>query len=144
LYWERGFEPDRRSGQEIFGHRRQSHGFATDVTKRADVEALIQAPRRFRAALMCSSTTPFMPIAPIEALKVLMGPADCVNIKGFSMELPLHSPCKSRRAVTSSTWLPVFGIKMSPRRTVYCAARPRAALTEGLRMNCTPKISAAR
>jgi len=44
--------------QEISASGGKAIGFATDVTKRAEVEALIQGPSTVSAVSMCSSITP--------------------------------------------------------------------------------------
>jgi hypothetical protein len=44
--------------QEISATGGKAIGFATDVTKRAEVEALIQGPSTVSAASMCSLITP--------------------------------------------------------------------------------------
>jgi len=55
--------------QEISAAGGKAIGFATDVTKRAEVEALIQGPSAVSAASMCSSITRHYAHRTIEALK---------------------------------------------------------------------------
>ena len=102
--------------QEISAAGGKAIGFATDVTKRAEVEALIQrAVDSFGRVDVLVNNAGIMPIAPIEALKVDEWDRQLdVNIKDFSMGLPvLCLTCRSRRAATSSTWLRFSGSKCS-------------------------------
>jgi NADP-dependent 3-hydroxy acid dehydrogenase YdfG len=105
--------------QEISATGGKAIGFATDVTKRAEVEALIQgAVDGFGRVDVLLNNAGIMPIAPIEALKVDEWDRQIdVNIKGLLYGV-------------------VFGIKMfAPGGTVYCATKAAVrALTEGLRM----------
>ncbi len=114
-------------------------GFATDVTKRAEVEALIQrAVDGFGRVDVLLNNAGIMPIAPIEVLKVdewdrLID----VNLKGLlygvAAALPHMQKQKSGHIINMAS---VFGIKMfAPGGTVYCATKAAVrALTEGLRM----------
>jgi NADP-dependent 3-hydroxy acid dehydrogenase YdfG len=98
---------------------------AVDVTKRAQVEALI------------------MPIAPIDALKVEEWDRMIdVNLKGtlhgVAAVLPIMQNQKSGHIINLAS---VFGIKVfAPGGTVYCATKSAVrALTEGLRMELHSK-----
>jgi NADP-dependent 3-hydroxy acid dehydrogenase YdfG len=62
--------------QEISASGGKAIGFATDVTTRAEVEALIQkAVDNFGRLDVLLNNAGIMPIAPIEALKVMNGTA---------------------------------------------------------------------
>jgi len=125
--------------QEISAAGGKAIGFATDVTKRAEVEALIQrAVDGFGRVDVLLNNAGIMPIAPIEALKVdewdrLVD----VNIKGLlygvAAALPHMQKQKSGHIINIAS---VFGIKIfAPGGTVYCATKAAGrALTEGLRM----------
>src|ERR1700689_3724774 len=114
-------------------------GFACDVTKRAEVEALIQkAVDNFGRVDVIVNNAGIMPIAPIEALKVEEWDRQIdVNIKGLlygvAAVLPHMQKQKSGHIINITS---VFGIKMfAPGGTVYCATKAAGrALTEGLRM----------
>src|ERR1700736_2900384 len=71
--------------QEISASGGKAIGFATDVTKRAEVEALIQgAVNGFGRVDVLLNNAGIMPIAPIEALKVDEWDRQIdVNIKGL-------------------------------------------------------------
>jgi NADP-dependent 3-hydroxy acid dehydrogenase YdfG len=117
--------------QEISATGGKAIGFATDVTKRAEVEALIQgAVDGFGRVDVLINNAGIMPIAPIEALKVEEWDRQIdVKFKGFYMALPLPClTCRSKRAVTSLTSLPFSGLKCSLRVERFIARpRPRAA-----------------
>jgi len=109
------------------------------VTKRAEVEALIQkAVDSFSRVDVIVNNAGIMPIAPIEALKVDEWDRQIdVNIKGLlygiAAALPHMQKQKSGHIINIAS---VFGIKMfAPGGTVYCATKAAVrALTEGLRM----------
>ncbi len=125
--------------QEISASGGKAIGFATDVTKRAEVEALIQgAVDGFGRVDVLINNAGIMPIAPIEALKVDEWDRQIdVNIKGLlygvAAALPHMQKQKSGHIINMAS---VFGIKMfAPGGTVYCATKAAVrALTEGLRM----------
>src|SRR6202163_1776572 len=125
--------------QEISAAGGKAIGFATDVTKRAEVEALIQkAVDSFGHVDVLVNNAGIMPIAPIEALKVDEWDRQIdVNIKGLlygiGAALPHMQKQKSGHIINMAS---VFGIKMfAPGGTVYCATKAAVrALTEGLRM----------
>src|ERR1700694_3300968 len=112
---------------------------ASDVTKRADVEALIQeAVDGFGRVDVLLNNAGIMPIAPIEALKVDEWDRQIdVNIRGLlygvAAALPHMQKQKSGHIINITS---VFGIKMfAPGGTVYCATKAAVrALTEGLRI----------
>ena len=125
--------------QEISATGGKAIGFATDVTKRAEVEALIQgAVDGFGRVDVLINNAGIMPIAPIEALMVDEWDRQIdVNIKGLlygvAAALPHMLKQKSGHIINIAS---VFGIKMfAPCGTVYCATKSAGrALTEGLRM----------
>jgi NADP-dependent 3-hydroxy acid dehydrogenase YdfG len=125
--------------QEITAAGGKAIGFVTDVTKRAEVEALIQgAVDGFGRVDVLVNNAGIMPIAPIEALKADEWDRQIdVNIKGLlygvAAALPHMQRQKSGHIINMAS---VFGIKMfAPGGTVYCATKAAVrALTEGLRM----------
>jgi NADP-dependent 3-hydroxy acid dehydrogenase YdfG len=125
--------------KEISAAGGKAIGFATDVTKRAEVEALIQrAVDNFGRVDVIVNNAGIMPIAPIEALKVDEWDRQIdVNIKGLlygvAAALPHMQKQKAGHIINIAS---VFGIKMfAPGGTVYCATKAAVrALTEGLRM----------
>jgi NADP-dependent 3-hydroxy acid dehydrogenase YdfG len=125
--------------QEISASGGKAIGFATDVTKRAEVEALIQrAVDDFGRIDVLLNNAGIVPIAPIEALRVEEWDRQIdVNIKGVlygvAAVLPHMQKQKSGHIINLAS---VFGIKVfAPGGTVYCATKSAVrALTEGLRM----------
>jgi NADP-dependent 3-hydroxy acid dehydrogenase YdfG len=113
--------------------------FAADVTKRAEVEALIQgAVDSFGHVDVMVNNAGIMPIAPMAALKVEEWDRMIdVNIKGLlyavAAVLPIMQKQKQGHIINMAS---VFGIKVfAPGATVYCATKSAVrALTEGLRM----------
>src|SRR3979490_2689500 len=110
--------------QEISASGGKAIGFATDVTKRAEVEALIQgAVDGFGRVDVLINNAGIMPIAPIEALKVDEWERQIdVNIKGLlygvAAALP-HMQDQQEDFLINIT--SVFGIKVfAPGGTVYC------------------------
>src|SRR2546429_8635300 len=130
--------------QEISASGGKAIGFATDVTKRAEVEALIQgAVDGFGRVDVLLNNAGIMPIAPIEALKVEEWDRTIdVNLKGLlygvAAVLPHMLKQKSGHIINLAS---VFGIKVfAPGGTVYCATKSAVrALTEGLRMEVHSK-----
>jgi NADP-dependent 3-hydroxy acid dehydrogenase YdfG len=125
--------------QEISASGGKAIGFATDVTNRAEVEALIKrAADSFGRVDVLVNNAGIMPIAPISALKAEEWDRQIdVNIKGLlygvAAALPHMQKQKSGHIINMAS---VFGIKMfAPGGTVYCATKAAVrALTEGLRM----------
>jgi NADP-dependent 3-hydroxy acid dehydrogenase YdfG len=125
--------------KEISANGGKAIGLATDVTKRAEVEALIQrAVEGFGHVDVLIDNAGIMPIAPIEALKVDEWDRQIdVNVKGLlygvAAALPHMQKQKSGHIINIAS---VFGIKVfAPGGTVYCATKAAVrALTEGLRM----------
>jgi NADP-dependent 3-hydroxy acid dehydrogenase YdfG len=124
--------------KEISATGGKAIGFATDVTKRAEVEALIQrAVDGFGRVDVLINNAGIMPIAPIEALKVDEWDRQIdVNIKGLLYGVAAALPHMQKQKSHIINMASVFGIKMfAPGGTVYCATKAAVrALTEGLRM----------
>jgi NADP-dependent 3-hydroxy acid dehydrogenase YdfG len=121
--------------KEISAAGGRAAGFAVDVTKRAEVEALIKgAVDSFGRVDVLVNNAGIMPIAPINLLKVEEWD---LNIKGVlygvAAVLPQNAKQKSGHIINLAS---VFGIKVfAPGGTVYCATKAAVrALTEGLRM----------
>src|ERR1700722_17802044 len=100
--------------KEISATGGKAIGFATDVTKRAEVEALIQkAVDNFGRVDVIVNNAGIMPIAPIEALKVDEWDRQIdVNIKGLlygvAAALPHMQKQKTGHIINMAS---VFGIK---------------------------------
>src|SRR5438477_6710375 len=117
---------------------------AVDVTKRAEVEALIKAAvDTFGRVDVMVNDAGIMAIAPMEALKVEEWDRMIdVNIKGLlygvGAVLPQMLKQKSGHIINLAS---VFGIKVfAPGGTVYCATKSAVrALTEGLRIELHSK-----
>jgi len=105
--------------QDISATGAKAIGFACDVTKRAEVEALIQkAVDNFGRVDVILNNAGIMPIAPIEALKVDEWDRQIdVNIKGLlygvAAALPHMQKQKTGHIINMAS---VFGIKVFPRR----------------------------
>jgi NADP-dependent 3-hydroxy acid dehydrogenase YdfG len=125
--------------QEIAAAGGTAIGFAADVTKRADVEALIQgAVDRFGRVDVLVNNAGIMAIAPIQLLKVEEWDRQIdVNIRGVlygvAAALPHMQKQQSGHIINLAS---VTGIKVfAPGGTVYSATKFAVrALTEGLRM----------
>ena len=125
--------------QEISVAGGTATGFAADVTKRADVEALIQgAVDRFGRVDVLVNNAGIMAIAPIQLLKVEEWDRQIdVNIRGVlygvAAALPHMQKQQSGHIINLAS---VTGIKVfAPGGTVYSATKFAVrALTEGLRM----------
>src|SRR5882724_2602151 len=125
--------------KEISAEGGKAIGFTVDVTKRAEVEALIKgAVDRFGRVDIVVNNAGIMPIAPIEALKVDEWDRQIdVNIKGVlygvAAVLPQMQKQKSGHIINVAS---VIGIKVfAPGGVVYGATKSAVrVLTEGLRM----------
>ena len=114
-------------------------GFRTDVTKREDVEALVQgALAEYGRVDVILNNAGLMPIAPTSALKVdEWDRMNDVNIKGVlygvAAALPVMQKQKQGHIINMAS---VLGIKVfAPGGTVYSATKFAVrALTEGLRI----------
>lgn len=145
----------RRGAKVVLGARRQDRlnrivkdisaaggtaiGFAADVTRRADVEALVKgAVASFGRVDVMVNNAGVMPLAPIQLLKVDEWDRQIdVNIKGVlygvAAALPHMEKQKGGHIINLAS---VFGIKVfAPGGTVYCATKAAlGSLTEGLRV----------
>jgi NADP-dependent 3-hydroxy acid dehydrogenase YdfG len=145
----------RRGAKVVLGARRQDRlnkivkdisaaggtaiSFAADVTRRADVEALVKgAVASFGRVDVIVNNAGVMPLAPIQVLKVDEWDRQIdVNIKGVlygvAAALPHMETQKSGHIINLAS---VFGIKVfAPGGTVYCATKAAVrSLTEGLRV----------
>jgi NADP-dependent 3-hydroxy acid dehydrogenase YdfG len=125
--------------KEISAAGGEAIGFVVDVTKRTEVEALIQgAVDSFDRIDVIVNNAGIMPLAPVEALKVEEWDRQIdVNIKGVlygvAAVLPHMQRQKNGHIINIAS---VFGIKVfAPGGTVYCATKSAVrALTEGLRI----------
>jgi NADP-dependent 3-hydroxy acid dehydrogenase YdfG len=125
--------------KEISAAGEKAIGFAVDVTKRPEVEALVRgAVDSFGRVDVIVNNAGIMPIAPIEALKVEEWERMIdVNIKGLlygvAAVLPIMQKQRQGHIINMAS---VFGIKVfAPGGTVYCATKSAVrALTEGLRI----------
>ena len=125
--------------KEISAAGGKAVGFAVDVTKRPEVEALIKgAVDSFGRVDVLVNNAGIMQIAPIQLLKVDEWERQIdVNIKGVlygvAAVLPQMQKQKSGHIINITS---VFGIKVfAPGATVYCATKAAVrTLTEGLRM----------
>lgn len=117
---------------------------AVDVTKRAEVEALIKAAvDGFGRVDVIVNNAGIMPIAPIDALKIEEWDRMIdVNLKGVlygvAGVLPIMQNQEQGHIINLAS---VFGIKVfAPGGVVYCATKSAVrALTEGLRMELHSK-----
>ena len=114
-------------------------GFQTDVTKRSDVEALVQGALHEHGRIdVIVNNAGIMPIAPMAALKIEEWDRMIdVNIRGFlfgvAAVLPIMQKQKQGHIINMSS---VGGFKVwAPGGTVYSATKFAVrAVTEGLRM----------
>jgi len=114
-------------------------GFQADVTKRSEVEALVQgATREYGRIDVIVNNAGIMPIAPMAALKVEEWDRMIdVNIKGLlfgvAAVLPIMQKQKQGHIINMSS---IGGFKVwAPGGTVYSATKFAVrAVTEGLRM----------
>ncbi len=127
------------TAKEIAAAGGEAIGIAVDVTKQAEVEALIRgAIDRFGRVDVLVNNAGIMPIAPIPALKVKEWDQQIdVNIKGVlygvAAVLPHMQKQKGGHIVNIAS---VIGIKVfAPGGTVYGATKAAVrTLTEGLRV----------
>ena|SRR5215813_9289988 len=125
--------------KEISAAGGKAIGFAVDVTRRAEVEALIKgAVDNFGRVDVIVNNAGIMPIAPIQALKVEEWDRQInINIKGVlygvAAALPQMQKQKSGHIINIAS---VIGIKVfAPGGTVYGATKSAVrVLTEGLRV----------
>lgn len=124
-------EDIRRGGGE-------AHVAVTDVTKRADVEALVRgAVDAFGRIDVIVNNAGIMPLSPIERLKVEDWDRMIdINVKGLlygiAAVLPLMKAQKSGHVINVSS---VAGHKIRPGNTIYAATKHAVrVISEGLRM----------
>src|SRR5215467_13600178 len=125
--------------KEISAAGGKAIGFAVDVTKRTEVDALVKgAVDNFGSVDVMVNDAGIMPIAPIDALKEDEWDRMIdVNIKGLlygvAAVVPIMQKQKQGHIINMAS---VFGIKVfAPGATVYCATKFAVrALTEGLRI----------
>jgi NADP-dependent 3-hydroxy acid dehydrogenase YdfG len=125
--------------QDITANGGSALGFKTDVTKRADVEALVKGAIDEHGRIdVIVNNAGIMPIAPMAALKVEEWDRMIdVNMKGLlygvAAVLPIMQKQKQGHIINIAS---VFGIKVfAPGGVVYSATKFAArAVTEGLRM----------
>lgn len=118
-------------------------GFDADVTKRTDVEALVQgAVRAYDRVDVIVNNAGIMPIAPMAALKVEEWDRMIdVNIKGLlygvAAVLPIMQRQKQGHIINIAS---ILGFKvLAPGGTVYSATKFAVrAVTEGLRIELKP------
>jgi NADP-dependent 3-hydroxy acid dehydrogenase YdfG len=130
--------------KEISAAGGKSIGFTADVTRRAEVEALVKkAVDGFGRVDVIVNNAGIMPIAPIQALKVEEWDREIdINIKGVlygvAAALPQMEKQKSGHIINIAS---VFGIKVfAPGATVYCSTKAAVrAMTEGLRLELHSK-----
>jgi NADP-dependent 3-hydroxy acid dehydrogenase YdfG len=125
--------------EEITARGGSALGFQTDVTKRADVEALVKGAVDEHGRIdVIVNNAGIMPIAPVAALKVEEWDRMIdVNIKGLlygvAAVLPVMQKQKQGHIINMAS---VFGFKVfAPGGTVYSATKFAVrAVTEGLRI----------
>jgi len=129
--------------KDITGKGGSALGFTTDVTKRGDVEALVQgAIDKYNRIDVIVNNAGIMPIAPMAAVKVEEWDRMIdVNIKGLlygvAAALPIMQRQKQGHIINIAS---VFGFKVfAPGGTVYNATKFAVrAITEGLRVELRP------
>lgn len=125
--------------KDIQATGRKALSVTTDVTKRAEVDSLVQrAVDTYGRIDVLMNNAGIMPIAPLALLKVDEWERMVdINIKGvlygMAAALPHMQKQKSGHFINIAS---VFGIKVfAPGGTVYCATKAAVrTLTEGLRM----------
>jgi NADP-dependent 3-hydroxy acid dehydrogenase YdfG len=122
----------------------KAEAFACDVTRRSDVEALVQgAIKAFGRVDVIVNNAGLMPLSPLEQLKVNEWEQMVdVNLKGvlygIAAALPLFKKQNSGHFINISS---VAGHLVFPAGAVYCATKFAVrALSEGLRMESGPYI----
>jgi NADP-dependent 3-hydroxy acid dehydrogenase YdfG len=129
-------------GDEIRRGGGEAHVAVTDVTRRADVEALVRGTvDAFGRVDVIVNNAGIMPLSPIERLKVEDWDRMIdVNVKGLlygiAAVLPLMKAQKSGHVINVSS---VAGHKVRPGNTVYAATKHAVrVISEGLRMEVKP------
>ena len=129
-------------GDEIRRGGGEAHVAVTDVTRRADVEALVRGTvDAFGRVDVIVNNAGIMPLSPIERLKIEDWDRMIdVNVKGLlygiAAVLPLMKAQKSGHVINVSS---VAGHKVRPGNTVYAATKHAVrVISEGLRMEVKP------
>lgn len=124
----------------------RAEAFVTDVTRRTDVEALVQgAVQAFGRIDVLVNNAGIMPLSPLARLKVDEWDRMVdVNIKGvlygIAAALPLMLEQKSGHIINVSS---VAGHVVFPTSAVYCGTKFAVrAITEGLRREARPHVRA--
>lgn len=128
---------------EIRGKGGQAAAWVTDVTRRADVEALVQGAREaFGGRIdVIVNNAGIMPLSPFERLKVDDWDRMVdINVKGvlygIAAVLPIMKEQKSGHVINVSS---VAGHKIRPGNTIYAATKHAVrVISEGLRMEVKP------
>jgi NADP-dependent 3-hydroxy acid dehydrogenase YdfG len=128
--------------EEIRAAGGKVHARVTDVTRRADVEALVAGAREaFGRIDVIINNAGIMPLSPFERLKVddWDNMID-INVKGvlygIAAVLPIMKEQKSGHIINVSS---VAGHKVRPGNSVYAATKHAVrVLSEGLRMEVKP------
>jgi NADP-dependent 3-hydroxy acid dehydrogenase YdfG len=122
----------------------KAEAFTCDVTRRSDVEALVQgAVKTFGRVDVIVNNAGIMPLSSLDQLKVAEWEQMVdVNIKGvlygIAAALPIFKKQKSGHFINISS---VAGHVVVPTGAVYCATKFAVrAITEGLRMESGPDI----
>ncbi|MBI2964555.1 MAG: SDR family oxidoreductase [Deltaproteobacteria bacterium] len=122
----------------------RAQAFVTDVTRRRDVEALVQgALRAFGRVDVLVNNAGIMPLSPFERLKVDDWDRMIdVNIKGLlygvAAVLPIMKRQESGHIINVSS---VAGHKVRPGNAVYAATKHAVrAISEGLRQELKPHV----
>jgi len=130
--------------REIRAAGGRAEPFVTDVTRRQEVEALVQgALRAFERVDVIVNNAGLMPLSPFERLKVDDWDRMIdVNIKGvlygIAAVLPIMKQQQSGHIINVSS---VAGHKIRPGNAVYAATKHAVrAISEGLRQEVKPHI----
>jgi NADP-dependent 3-hydroxy acid dehydrogenase YdfG len=130
--------------REIHAAGGRAEPFVTDVTRRGEVEALVQgALRAFGRVDVIINNAGLMPLSPFERLKVDDWDRMIdVNIKGvlygIAAVLPIMKQQQSGHIINVSS---VAGHKIRPGNAVYAATKHAVrAISEGLRQEVKPHI----
>jgi NADP-dependent 3-hydroxy acid dehydrogenase YdfG len=127
---------------ELAGRRGKAFAVATDVADRAQVQELVDAAVQAHGRVdVMINNAGLMPLAPIENLRIDEWDRMIdVNLKGtlygIAAALPYMKEQRSGHIINVSS---VYGHKLGPHATVYCATKHAVrALSEGLRQEVKP------
>jgi NADP-dependent 3-hydroxy acid dehydrogenase YdfG len=120
----------------------EAHARVTDVTRRADVETLVQGARKAHGRVdVIVNNAGIMPLSPFERLKVDDWDRMIdINVKGvlygIAAALPIMKEQKSGHVINVSS---VAGHKVRPGNAIYAATKHAVrVISEGLRMEVKP------